>query len=64
MSMIWSTNDKTYDRKCSVGHDTSYFHSKYVTFSNSFCANQCSLIPNNIKLPSDLKLGTEHTLAK
>ena len=29
---------------------------------NSFYANQCSLIPNNGILPSELKLFTEHTL--
>ena len=29
---------------------------------NSFLANQCSLIPNNSILPSELKLLKEHTL--
>ena len=61
---FFKKNDNIYGRKSSVGHDTSYFHSKYVTFNNSFCANQRSFIPNNIILPSDLMLLIEHTLAK
>ena len=48
----------------------SIFHNnKYVTnfkekseIFNSFFANQCSLIPNNSILPSELKLLTERTL--
>ena len=46
-----------------------YHNNKYVTnfkgeseILNSFFPNQCSLIPNNRILPSELKLLTEHTL--
>ena len=46
-----------------------FHNNKYVTdfkekseIFNSFFANQCSLIPNNSILPSELKLLTEHTL--
>ena len=46
-----------------------FHNNKYVTdfkekseVFNSFSANQCSLIPNNSILPSELKLLTEHTL--
>ena len=45
-----------------------YHNNKYVTdfkekseIFNSFLANQCSLIPNNSMLPSELKLLAEHT---
>ena len=46
-----------------------FHNNKYVTdfkekseIFNSFFANQCSLIPNNSILPSELKLLTEHNL--
>ena len=46
-----------------------FHNNKYVTdfkekseIFNSLFANQCSLIPNNSILPSELKLLTEHTL--
>ena len=46
-----------------------FHNNKYVTdvkekskIFNSFFVNQCSLIPNNSILPSELKLLTEHTL--
>ena len=45
-------------------HNNKYvidFKEKSEVF-NSFFANQCSLIPNNSILPSELKLLTQHTL--
>ena len=46
-----------------------FYNNKYVTdfkekseTFNSFCADQCSLIPNKSLLPSELKLVTEHSL--
>ena len=46
-----------------------FHNNKYVTdfkekseIFNSFFANQCSLIPNNSILPSELEFLTEHTL--
>ena len=46
-----------------------YHNNKYVTdfkekseIFNYFFANQCSLIPSNSILPSEIKLFTEHTL--
>ena len=47
-----------------IFHDNKYitdFKEKSEIF-NSFFANQCSRIPNNSILPSELKLLTEHTL--
>ena len=47
-----------------IFHNNEYvtdFQEKSEIF-NSFFANQCSLIPNNSTLPSELKLLTEHTL--
>ena len=47
-----------------IFHNSKYvndFKEKSEIF-NSFSANQCSLIPDNSMLPSELKLLTEHTL--
>ena len=45
----------------SVSLVTTYIEAiSYNTLTYSFFANQCSLIPNNSILPSELKLLTEH----
>ena len=66
--LLVTVKDNTKREKVPYIHPISH-NNKYVTdfkenseIFNSFFANQCSLIPNNSILPSELKLLTEHTL--
>ena len=66
--LLVTVKDNTKREKVPYIHPISH-NNKYVTdfkenseIFNSFFANQCSLIPNNSILPSELKLLTEQTL--